>query len=98
MRKTNKEMINDNRFEELWEKEERRGVELRLQREYPIWKRRRQRTMSAAAAVTLMIMVGVPLLKPATPTGFDKVYCNRTGTTDTQWAALAADILTREVI
>ena len=85
-------------FEELWEKEERRGVEHRLQREYPAWKRRQQRTLRVAAAVAVMVMVAVPLLKPATPDGFDRVYCNRTGTSDTQWAALAADILTRETI
>ena len=85
-------------FEELWEKEERRGVEQRLQREYPVWRRRQQHTLRVAAAVAVMVMVAVPLLKPATPAGFDKVYCNRTGTTDTQWAALAADILTRETI
>lgn len=85
-------------FESIWEQEERQGLQRRLRQDYPAWLRRQQRTLRVAAAVAVMVMVAVPLLKPATPDGFDRVYCNRTGTSDTQWAALAADILTRETI
>lgn len=85
-------------FEELWKQEERRGVEQRLQREYPAWKRLRQRTAMMAAAVAVMVAVAVPLLKPATPTDFDRVYCNRSGIADAHWANTAGKILTRSLL
>ena len=90
--------MEDIQFEELWEKEERRGVEQHLQRDYPAWLRRRQRTLWVAAAVVVMAVAAVPLLKPASPADYDNVYCNRSGIADAHWATMAGEILTRSLL
>ena len=53
--------MNDNMdtaFDHLWEQEERRALMERLQRDYPVWKRRRRTTLTAMASVVVLVVVG----------------------------------------
>ena len=53
-------------FDDLWEQEERQGLQRRLQREYPVWQRQHKRRRTAAAPpLTTAAMVALM----AQPTG-----------------------------
>lgn len=87
--------MTENEFDKLWQQAEVEGYSQRLAAEYPGWRRKQQRTISMVAAslavVVLVVLVIVAQLQQ--PQDFEKVYCNRVGTTDAQWASLAAEIL-----
>jgi len=87
--------MTENEFDKLWQQAEVEGYSQRLAAEYPGWRRKQQRTTSMVAAslavVVLVVLVLVAQLQQ--PQDFEKVYCNRVGTTDAQWASLAAEIL-----
>lgn len=87
--------MTENEFDKLWQQAEVEGYSQRLAAEYPGWQRKQQRTISMVAAslavVVLVVLVLVAQLQQ--PQDFEKVYCNRVGTTDAQWASLAAEIL-----
>lgn len=87
--------MTENEFDKLWQQAEIEGYGKRLAAEYPGWRRKQKRTIgmvtASLAVVTLLVLVLVAQLQQ--PQDFEKVYCNRVGTTDAQWASLAAEIL-----
>ena len=81
-------------FEELWEREERKGREQRLRQEYPVWRRLRRSRRVALASVA--VLAGVALYAfhlPPSTRGYDAVACNRSGIADSHWVDVAAKTL-----
>ncbi len=87
--------MTENAFDKLWQQAEAEGYGQRLAAEYPVWRQKQQRvigiTTASLAVVALVVMVFVAQLRQSRD--FEKVYCNRVGTTDVQWASLASEIL-----
>ena len=85
----------DTAFDHLWEQEERRALMERLQRDYPVWKRRRRTTLTAMASVVVLVVVGFSIFnfQVSIPKGYDSVACNRGGIADAHWADVAGNIL-----
>ena len=93
----------DTTFETIWEQEERQGLQRRLRQDYPAWLRRRRqkrRTAGGLATVAAIALFAAVALYNNTLTtkDYESVYCNRAGTTDAQWVALAGKTLTRAMI
>ena len=83
-------------FDELWQLAEAKGYGQRLASEYPAWRQRRQRTMGVVAAVCVVmstVVVSLLAVQQRHPQNYEKVYCNRAGTTDEQWASLVEEML-----
>ena len=90
-------MITNDNFDTLWQQAEAQAFAQRLTREYPAWHRRRQQRRRVAVAVFamgLVVAAAVPLLRPSSPLGYDRVYTNTSSLSDSQWADLAAAMLT----
>ena len=88
--------MNEQRFEELWERVEAEGYASRLATEYPAWRTKTRRTASMVAGLALVVAVAVPALMPhktMESTYYAKVYCNRTGTDNQHWVDLADELL-----
>lgn len=91
--------MTENEFDKLWQQAEIEGYGKRLAAEYPGWRRKQQRTIGmvtaslAVVALLVLVLVLVLVAQLQQPQDFEKVYCNRVGTTDAQWASLAAEIL-----
>ena len=87
--------MTENRFDELWQQMEARKYGRKLADEYPTWRKNRQRAARIVTMIILVVLVTVvsitSLHRPAQ--NFEKVYCNRVGTSDTQWVTLAAEML-----
>jgi len=91
------------RFDDLWEREELKGLTWRMQREYPAAQQRRRQRWSAmtAVAVTAVALVAfftVQTSPSRAPRGYDMVCCNRTTFPDSHWVDLAANMLTAEML
>ena len=87
-------------FEELWEQEERQGLQQRLQQDYPAWLRRRRTRRTALAGIAVLVVAGFSIFnfQSSTSKDYDYVACNRSGIAEGHWATVAADILTKEMI
>jgi hypothetical protein len=85
--------MDNQEFDRLWQMAGAEQTASRMAAEYPAWLAKRRRAMGMVAAALVVAMVSVPLLVPSTTKDYDHVYCNRSGGTDAQWAALAADLL-----
>ena len=86
-------------FEELWEQEERQGLQQRLQQDYPVWQRRRRTRRTAICSTLVLVVVLSPLtFLLSTPEGYDAVCCNRSGIADAHWADVASNILTTSTL
>ena len=87
-------------FEELWEHEERQGLQQRLRQDYPAWQRRRRQRQVAVASVAVLMVAGLSVFNYhfSTSKDYDGIACNRSGVPNGHWAAVAADILTKEMI
>ena len=87
-------------FEELWEHEERQGLQQRLQQDYPAWLRRRRTRRTALAGIAVLVVAGFSIFnfQSSTSKDYDYVACNRSGIAEGHWATVAADILTKEMI
>jgi len=87
--------MTENKFDVLWQRAEAEGYSKRLAKEYPIWRQKQRRTLSVVAALLIVATLAVSLytMQARQPQDYEKVYCNRVGTTDAQWAALAAEML-----
>ena len=87
--------MTENEFDVLWQRAEVEGYSHRLAAEYPAWRQKQRRTLSIVAALLIVATVAVTLFTTqlSQPRNYEKVYCNRVGTTDAQWAALAAEML-----
>ena len=92
--------MNEQRFEELWQRAE--GVEYgrRLAEEYPVWRQHRRRNLGVAASLAIIVVVTLPLLTPshnaAASDSYTMAYCNRTGIDNQYWVDMA-DALLMEV-
>lgn len=86
-------MMDEKRFEELWQTAEAEGKGGRLATGYGAWRQRQRRIGAATAVVAVLLVTAVPLLTPNPAQDYKHVYCNRTGTTDAQWADLAETML-----
>ena len=87
--------MTENEFDVLWQRAEAEGYSQRLAAEYPVWRQKQRRTLSMVAALLIVVIAAVTVfsLQPRQPRNYEKVYCNHVGTTDAQWAALAAEML-----
>lgn len=92
--------MDEKHFEELWEQEERQGLQRRLQQEYPAWQQRRRVRRTALASVAVVLVAGFSFFnfQFSTPKSYDSVACNRSGIADSHWANEAGRILTIETI
>lgn len=95
-----KNKMDEKLFEELWEREERQGLQRRLQQDYPVWLQRRKQRRTIMASVTILAVVGISIFnfQFSTPKGYDYVACNRSGIADAHWAEVANNILTIETL
>lgn len=90
-------MTHHDNFDTLWQQAEAQAFAQRLTREYPAWRRRQQqrrRVAVATVAMALVVAAAVPLLRPSSPIGYDRVYTNGSTLSDAQWADLATAMLT----
>ena len=87
--------MTENEFDVLWQRAEAEGYSRRLAAEYPVWRQKQRRTLSVVAALLIVVTVtfSVFTIQQLQLRNYEKVYCNRTGTTDAQWASLAAEML-----
>ena len=92
--------MDEKHFEELWEQEERQGLQRRLQQEYPAWQQRRRVRRTAVASVAMVLVAGFSFFnfQFSTPKSYDSVACNRRGIADSHWANEAGRILTIETL
>ena len=87
--------MTENQFDELWQRAEAEGYSLRLAAEYPAWRRKQTRIITVVTSLVLVVAVAFSILtlQQRQLRDYEKVYCNRVGTTDVQWASLAAEML-----
>lgn len=88
-------------FDELWEREERVGLQQRLQRDYPAWQQRQKRRMTAVTAVLACVLLSPFVFHPSASDDarfYDAVCCNRSGIPAGHWADVASNILTIETL
>ena len=91
--------MDEKRFEELWEREEKQAVLGRLQREYPAWRHRRKQRRTIMATVIIAVAMISPLTFHLSPTrSYDYVACNRSGIAESHWVKVASNILTIETL
>lgn len=87
-------MIDEKRFEDLWERAEGERYGAELAAEYPAWRRRQRRAAGMVAGVALMVAVAAPLALTQSPAGnYEKVFCNRMDKPAQQWVDLADELL-----
>ena len=91
--------MDEKRFEELWEQEQRQALLQRLQDDYPAWQRRRRlrRTMLTTVAVLVMAGFSLPLFHQPSYEARgcrNGICCNRSGIPSAHWAEVAGHILT----
>ena len=87
-------------FEELWEHEERQGLQQRLRQDYPVWLRRRRQRRTALAGIAVLLVAGVSIFnfQFSISKDYDSVACNRNGIAEGHWAKVASNILTTETL
>ena len=86
--------MNEQRFEELWQRAEGAEHGRRLAEEYPVWRQQQRRTMIVAATLAIMAGIALPLFSPtASDPTYLGVCCNHSGIADSQWANLAEELL-----
>ncbi|MBR6160731.1 MAG: hypothetical protein IKQ75_02565 [Bacteroidales bacterium] len=87
--------MTENEFDMLWQRAEAEGYGKRLAAEYPLWRQKQRRVVSMVAALLIVVTVAMSLFTTQLhhSRNYEKVYCNRVGTTDAQWASLAAEML-----
>ena len=88
--------MNEQIFEELWDRAEAEGCASRFASEYPVWRTKMRRTAGMVAGMALVVAMAVPALMPhktMDSTYSANVYCNRTGTDSQHWLDLADELL-----
>ncbi|MBO4480933.1 MAG: hypothetical protein J5719_00075 [Bacteroidales bacterium] len=88
--------MTEREFDELWQRAEAESYGQRLASDYPAWRQKRLRMNCIVAAVCVLVAtVTVSLLtvQHRQPRNYEKVYCNRAGTTDEQWTSLVEEML-----
>jgi len=86
--------MKESDFEQLWQRAEAARYADKLAGEYEGWRQHRRHMVVAVAGAALVAVTTLPLLlHQSAPKDYEQVVCNRTGTTDAQWASLAAELL-----
>lgn len=89
--------MNEQRFEELWQRAEGAEHGRRLAEEYPVWRQRRRRNLGVFASLVAVVAVSLPLLThPQTGSSDDAymmAYCNRPDVTNQYWVEMADALL-----
>lgn len=87
--------MTENEFDVLWRRAEAESYSQRLAAEYPAWRQKQRRMLSVVAALLIVATVAFTVfaIQQRQLRDYEKVYCNRIGTTDAQWVALAAEML-----
>ncbi len=87
--------MTESEFEELWQRAEAESHGKRFAAEYGDWRLKQRRIKGAVVATVVVAAMAFPLLKmqPHQSRDYDKIYCNRVGTDDAQWASLASEML-----
>lgn len=88
--------MNEQKFEELWDRAEAEGYASRLASEYQGWRTKTRRTKGFVAGIALVIAVATPVFMPnraLDDPSKAKVFCNRTGTSEQYWIDLADELL-----
>jgi len=87
--------MTENEFDVLWQRAEAEGYSQRLAAEYPVWRQRQRRTLSIVAVLLIVVTAAFTVftMQQRQLRNYEKVYCNRVGTSDAQWADLAAEML-----
>ncbi|MDO4216576.1 MAG: hypothetical protein Q4D03_00185 [Bacteroidales bacterium] len=97
--------MNEKEFEQLWQRAEATAYAKRLASGFPRWQHRRKGRL-AIVGLALVTVTALPLMLHQSPShqqqraknstvvkNYEQVICNRQGTSDAQWSALAADLL-----
>lgn len=92
--------MNEERFEELWERAQVEKYAEDLTAEYPAWRARRRRNMGIAALTLVVVGATLPLLLTGTGTNqlpqhdsYSFAYCNRADIADQYWVDMADELL-----
>ncbi|MBR0170423.1 MAG: hypothetical protein IJQ14_06240 [Bacteroidales bacterium] len=88
-------MINEEQFEQLWEKAGAEPYATKLAAEYPAWRVRRRRTMGIAAAVLLVVGISLPMLQNnnGLNDNYLMAYCNQSDVDTEYWVNMADELL-----
>ncbi len=88
-------MINEEQFEQLWEKAGAEPYATKLAAEYPAWRVRRRRTMGIAAAVLLVVGISLPMLQNnnGLSDNYLMAYCNQSDVDTEYWVNMADELL-----
>lgn len=90
--------MDEERFEEIWERAEAEHYGQQLAAEYPAWRARRRRVAGMAMLTVAAAGIALPLwqtsIQPvAQEEGYTVAYCNRTDIADQYWANMADELL-----
>jgi len=87
-------MIDEKRFNELWEKAESEKYAKEMAAEYPAWRTRSRRMAGTVVGLALVVAVALPItLSPGSTRGYEKVYCNNKAFNDSHWTEMADALL-----
>ena len=87
-------MIDEKRFNELWEHAEAEKDSRDLAAEYPAWRTRSRRMAGTVVGLALVVAVALPItLSPGSTRGYEKVYCNNKAFNDSHWTEMADALL-----
>lgn len=91
-------IMDEERFDKIWEMAEAERYGQRLAAEYPAWRAKRHRVTGLAVLALIVVGVGLPLWQNslrATPRhdGYTIAYCNRTDIADQYWVNMADELL-----
>ena len=87
-------MIDEKRFNELWEQAEAEKYSKDLAAEYPAWRTRSRRMAGTVVGLALVVAVALPItLSPDSTRGYEKVYCNNKAFNDSHWTEMADALL-----
>ena len=91
-------MIEEKRFDGLWERVEAERYAKSLASEYPAWRARRRRNMGIAALTLVVVGATLPLMLTGTNQlpqhdSYTVAYCNRANMTDQYWVDMADELL-----
>ncbi len=84
-------MMDEKRFEELWERAEANEYATKLAAEFPAWRAARRRTAGIVTGMALTIAVAAPLAFH--PHSSEHIYCNNSSYSDSYWTETASALL-----
>lgn len=92
------EYMNEQQFEQLWQRAEGAEHGRRLAEEYPSWRQAQRRNLGVAASLVAAAVITVPLLTLSHPAAisdsYTVAYCNRPDISNQYWVEMADALLT----